>query len=161
MMESLPSEGESMLPVYTPSFMEVFLDDFAVFGETSDHLQHILLYLQKCREARLSLNPAKCAFAVTSGMLQGHIVSKEGIAMDPDKVKAILEAPTPTNAKALSKLLGQIRWHSRMIQYLADFATPLHAVVHKDPFTWTEEEDKDLCSLKILLSQAVVLQAPD
>jgi hypothetical protein len=47
--------------------------------------------------------------------------------MDPDKVKAILEAPAPQNAKALSRFLGQIRWHSRMIRHLADFSTPLHA----------------------------------
>ena len=145
---------------YIPGFMQVFLDDFAVFGGVKEHLQHIRLCLQKCREARLSLNPAKCAFAVTSGMLLGHIVSKEGIAMDPDKVSAILEAPAPTNAKSLSRFLGQIRWHSRMIRYLADLATPLHAVVHKEPFAWGEAEDKAFRGLKILLSQAPVVQPP-
>ena len=75
---------------------------------------------------------------MTNGMLLGHIVIKEGIAMDTDKFKAILEAPkpqspnapTPTNAKVLSIFLGQIKWHSRMIRYLAYFATPVHAVVH-------------------------------
>ena len=146
---------------YIPGFMQVFLDDFAVFGGIAEHLRHIPLCLQKCCEARLSLNPAKCAFAVASGMLLGHIVSKDGIAMDPDKVKAILEAPAPTNAKALSRFLGQIRWHSRMIRYLADLATPLHAVVHQEPFTWGEEEDKAFLGLKILLSQAPVVQPPD
>ena len=49
------------------------------------------------------MNPAKCAFGVTSGTLLGQIVSREGIAVNPDKVKAIMEAPPPTNAKALSK----------------------------------------------------------
>jgi hypothetical protein len=90
---------------YILGFMQVFLDDFAVFGTRKAHLQHVELCLKKCREARLSLNPAKCAFAVTSGMLLGHIVSKDGIALDPDKVKAILEAPAPHNAKALSRFL--------------------------------------------------------
>ena len=73
---------------------------------------------------------AKCVFEVTTGNLLGHIVSKEGIAVDPDKVRAILEAPAPNNAKALSRLLGKIRWHSLMIRQLADFATPPHAAVH-------------------------------
>jgi hypothetical protein len=82
--------------------MQVFLDEFAVFGTCIAYLQHVELCLKKCREARLSRNPAKCAFAVTSRMLLGHIVSKDGIAMDPDKVKAILEAPPLHNAKALS-----------------------------------------------------------
>jgi hypothetical protein len=125
---------------YIPGFMQVFIEDFAVFGTCKAHLQHVELCLKKCREACLSLNPAKCAFAVTKGMLLGHIVSKDGIAMDPDK--AILEAPAPHNAKALSRFLGQIRWHNRMICHLADFATPLHVVVHREPFTWTEEEEK-------------------
>ena len=64
------------------------------------------LCLQKCCKARLNLNLAICEFVVASSMLLGHIVSKEGIAMDPDKVKAILEAPAPKNAKSLSRLLG-------------------------------------------------------
>ena len=63
-------------------------------------------------------------------MLLGHIVSKDGIAVDLNKVKAILEAPAPITANALSHFLGQIRWHSWMLQYLANFATPLHAAIH-------------------------------
>jgi hypothetical protein len=94
-------------------------------------------------------------------MLLGHIVSKEGIAMDPDKVKAILEAPAPHNAKALSRFLGQIRWHSWMIRHLADFATPLHATVHREPFSWTEEEEKAFAALKLLLTHAPLVQPPD
>jgi hypothetical protein len=146
---------------YILGFMQVFLDDFAVFGTCKVHLQHVDLCLKKCWEARLSLNPLKCAFAVTSGMLLGHIVSKDGIAMDPDKVKAILEAPAPHNAKALSRFLGQIRWHSRMIRHLADFAMPFHAAVHREPFAWTEEEEKAFTALKLLLTQAPVVQPPD
>ena len=91
---------------------------------------------------RLSLNPAKCVFGVTSGDLLSHIVSKDGIAVDPDKVRAIVEAPTPNNAKALRWFLGQIRWHNRMIRHLVDFATPLHAAVHRVPFQWAEPEEK-------------------
>ena len=51
---------------------------------------------------QLSLNPTKCAFRVTSEALLGHIVSKEGIAMDPDKVKLVLQVVAPTNSKTLS-----------------------------------------------------------
>ena len=114
--------------------MQVFLDDFAIYSRKTDHFDHLRLCLERCRQGRLSLNTAKCAFGVTSDTLLGHIVSEEGIAVDPDKVKAILEAPAPLNAKALSRFLGQIRWHSRMIRYLADVATPLHAAVHRTPF---------------------------
>ena len=75
-----------------------------------------------------------------SGALLGHIVSQEGIAVDPNKVRAILEEPTPTNAKGLCHFLGQIRWHSRMNRYLADVAIPLQTPVHKVPFQWTSVE---------------------
>ena len=93
---------------YTPGFMQVFLDDFAVYSRQTEHLEHLRLCLEKCREYRLSLSPAKCVFGVASGNLLGHIVSKDGIAVDPDKVRAIVEAPTPNNAKALVRFLGQI-----------------------------------------------------
>ena len=86
---------------YILAFMQVFLDDFAVHCKKDDHLEHLRLYLDKCRLARLSLNLIKCAFRVTSVTLLGHIVSQEGIVVDIDKIKAIIEAPTLKNAKAL------------------------------------------------------------
>ena len=112
---------------YISAFMQVFLDDFAVFGMHKDHLHHLRLCLERCRATRLSLNAAKCAFGVTSGALLGHIVSKEGIAVDPGKIDAIIKSPTPKNAKQLGRFLGQLCWHSRMLRHLADFASPLHA----------------------------------
>ena len=60
----------------------------------------------------MTLTPAKCEFGVTSGTLLRHIVSRKGIIVDPDKVKEIMEASTPANAKALSRFFGQIRWLS-------------------------------------------------
>ena len=100
---------------YIPGFIQVFLDDFAVYSRQTEHLDHLRLCLEKCRKYRLSLNLAKCVFRVASGNLLGHIVSKEGIVVNPDKVRAILEAPTTNNAKAPSRFLRQIRWHNRMI----------------------------------------------
>ena len=137
---------------YIPAFMQVFSDDFAVYGTTAEHFQHLRLCLDRCRTARLSLNPAKCAFGVTSGALLGHIVSKEGIAMDPNKISAIIQAKTPANAKTLSQFLGQIRWNNRMLRDLADFATPLHAAIHRTPFKWTPTEDKVYEALKVMLT---------
>ena len=93
---------------YIPAFMQVFLDDFVVYGTRAKHLAHLRLYLEHCHTSRLSLNLAKCAFGFTSGALLGHIVSKEGIAVDPNKIMAIIEAKPPTIAKELNCFLGQI-----------------------------------------------------
>jgi hypothetical protein len=48
-----------------------------------------------------------------------------------------------------------------MIRHLADFATPLHAAVHREPFSWTEEEEKAFAALKLLLTRAPMVQPPD
>ena len=95
---------------YIPTFMQVFLDDFSVYGTRAEHLCHLGLCLERCCTSCLSLNPAKCAFDVTSGALLGHIISKEGIAVDPKKITAIIEAKTPTTAKLLNHFLGQVRY---------------------------------------------------
>ena len=81
-------------------------------------------------------------------MFFGHIVSREGIVVDPGKIKAILTDPTPKNAEELSRFLGQIRWHSRMMRRLADFATPLHVAVHRTTFSWSKMEDLGLYGIK-------------
>ena len=93
---------------YIPTFMQVFLDDFVVYGQRVEHMIQLRFYLDRCRQARLSLNPTKCAFLVTSGNLFEHIFSQEGISIDPDKVQAIMNATAPSTAKALSRFLGQI-----------------------------------------------------
>ena len=98
---------------------------------------------------------------MTNDALLGHIVSKEGIAVDQGKTNAIIKSPTAKNAKALGRFSGQLHWHSHMLQHLEDFGTPLHAVVHQTPFRWTEMEDKAYDALKIMLSQALVVQPPD
>ena len=78
-------------------------------------------------------------------------MSKEGIAVDPGKIEAIIKSLAPKNAKQLGRFLGPLRWHSRMLRHLADLATPLHAAVQRTPFQWTEIEEKDYGALKVML----------
>ena len=137
--------------------MQVFLYDFTVYRTWNNHFHHLRLCLERCCATRLSLNPAKCAFGVTSGTLLGHIVSREGIAVDSGKIDAIIKSPTPKNVKALGRFLGQLHWHNRMLRHLADFATPLHAAVYRTPFRWTDMEDKAYEALKVMLSQAPIV----
>ena len=82
------------------------MDDLSIFGAKDLHLGHIRLCLQRCREVSFSLNPLKCAFAVRSGKLLGHIISQEGIVVDPDKVTAIMQAPPPAEPKGCMRFLG-------------------------------------------------------
>jgi hypothetical protein len=76
-------------------FIVIYLDDITVYS-TSDkqHLEHLKRVFQKCRKFSISLNPKKSRFAVEKGKLLGHIISKEGIKIDPSRVEGILKIGT-------------------------------------------------------------------
>ena len=116
----------------------------------------------KCRQARLSLNLAKCAFAVRRGVLLGHIILEEGMQVDPRKVESIEKAKPPTNLKELQRFIGQIKWHNRFLKYLSHIYAPLAELTKKDAkYVWTEEHQKAFRVLKKMLQIAPILQPPD
>ena len=70
--------------------MVIYLDDITVYSKNDkDHLEHLKRVFQKCRKFSISLNPKKSNFAMKEGKLLGHIISKEGIRIDPDRVASI------------------------------------------------------------------------
>lgn len=89
-------------------FLEIFINNFCVFGPRDQHINHLQQTFDKCREAQLSLHPEKCFFFMPSGILFGHRVSSEGIAMDKDKVKVIEALDPPTNIRELRAFLGHV-----------------------------------------------------
>lgn len=109
-LRNVPSTFQrAMNEIFAPfltDFMRIFLDDLSVFGSVDQHLQHLRLCFEHCREVSFSLNPLKSVFVVRSGKLLGHIISKEGIAVDPDKVTAIMQAPPPEDPKGCLWFLG-------------------------------------------------------
>nr|GEW81764.1 reverse transcriptase domain-containing protein [Tanacetum cinerariifolium] len=87
--------------------MEVFMDDFFVFGSSFDHcLNNLEKMLKRCEETNLVLNWEKCHFMVKEGIVLGHKVSGSGIEVDKAKIKAISKLPYPTNVKSIQSFLG-------------------------------------------------------
>ncbi|CAL8988636.1 unnamed protein product [Prunus brigantina] len=79
-------------------FMEVFMDDFSVFGSSFDDcLHHLSLVLKRCRETNLILNWEKCHFMVRQGIVLGHVVSSKGIEVDKAKIDIISNLPPPSS----------------------------------------------------------------
>ena len=79
-------------------------------------------------------------FGVNSGVMLGHVISREGIAVDEKKIQAINGLEAPNNEKELGRFLGKIKWHGRFIRFMADMATPLYTLLHKDvSYKWTTE----------------------
>ncbi|MCO5595247.1 hypothetical protein L7F22_049287 [Adiantum nelumboides] len=147
---------------YLTDYMRIFLDDLSVFGAQLEHLmKHPRLCFLKCREVHFSLNPLKCAFAVRSGRLLSHVISKDGIVVDPNKIVAIMEALSPINSKQCAIFLRQARWHGRNLSFVVHLAIPINYATHAKDFVWTSECDFAYWRLKIQLSKAPIMIPPN
>ena len=97
--------------------VEVFMDDFTLFGDTFDSfLSHLEQVLIRCEEKNLVLNWEKCHFMVTSGIVLGHVVSERGIEVDQAKIKLISNLPTPKCVKYIRSFLGHAGFYRKFIK---------------------------------------------
>jgi hypothetical protein len=88
-------------------FLEVFMDDFSVFGSSFEEcLHHLTLVLVSCKEKNLVLNWEKCHFMVQQGIMVGHVISRRGIEVDKAKVDLISNLPPPQTVKKVPSFLG-------------------------------------------------------
>src|SRR5450759_588711 len=113
-------------------FLEVFIDDFAVYGKAKDHVDHLRMTFQRCRETGLKLHPGKCFFAVQEGILLGHKVSKKGIEVDKEKIVVWLAVAFPTNLTKVQGFLGCTGYYCRFIIHFAKVALALTLMLKKD-----------------------------
>lgn len=98
----------------------VYLDDLTVFSrKREDHFKDLETVLQRCRDHGISLNPKKSVFCVTEGKLLGHIVSQDGIKIDPDHVKDIQQLSLPSDKSGVKSFFGQVSFLRR---FAPDFA---------------------------------------
>ncbi|PKI74538.1 hypothetical protein CRG98_005080 [Punica granatum] len=96
--------------------IEVYVDDMiAKSKEGEDHLINLKQLFNRLKKYKLRLNPAKCTFCVKSGKLLGLIVSKKGIEVNPDKVKAIMELPPPSTVCEVRSFLGRLNYITHFI----------------------------------------------
>lgn len=97
-------------------FLVVYQDDITVFSKLdNEHLYHLRRVFIKCRKFGIPLNPKKTLFGLEEGKLLGHIISKEGIRIDPTRIEEILNITHPRNIKELKSLLGKINFLRRFI----------------------------------------------
>ncbi|GJY72232.1 reverse transcriptase domain-containing protein [Tanacetum coccineum] len=104
--------------------MEVFMDDFSVFGDSfSSCLSHLDKMLKRCEDTNLVLNWEKCHFMVKEGIVLGHKISKSGIEVYKAKVVVIAKLPHPTTVKGVRSFLGHARFYQE-IDRSTDFSSP-------------------------------------
>ena len=143
-------------------FLEVFIDDFAVFSNQADHQEFLRETFQRCRETGLKLHPGKCFLGMESGVLLGHVVSRSGLQVDSDKVQVILTLVAPKTVREVRGFLGCVGYYRRFIDNYAKVATPLTELLKQETeFIWTERRQKAFEDLKRALTTAPILSPPD
>ncbi|KAG9450307.1 hypothetical protein H6P81_010272 [Aristolochia fimbriata] len=118
---------------FIENFMEIFMDDFTLYGLTFETcLKNLDLVLARCEESNLVLNWEKCHFMVKEGIVLGHKISEKGIEVDRAKVEVIEKLPPPTNIKGIRSFLGQAGFSRRFIKDFSKIAKPLSNLLMKD-----------------------------
>ena len=106
--------------------VEVFMDDFSIFGDSYDECFHNLgLVLKRCVETNLVLNWEKCHFMVQQGVILGHKVSSKGLEVDKAKVETIENLPPPISVKGIRSFLGHAGFYRRFIKDFSKICKPL------------------------------------
>ncbi|GJT50810.1 reverse transcriptase domain-containing protein [Tanacetum coccineum] len=107
-------------------FMEVFMDDFSVFGNSFNRcLGNLDKMLARCEETNLVLNWEKCHFMVNEGIVLGHKISGKGIEVERAKIDVIAKLPYPTNVKGVRSFLGHAGFDHRFIKDFSMISKPM------------------------------------
>lgn len=143
-----------------------YLDDIIIISEDfNSHVSLLLRVLDKLRQANLTVNLDKCRFFRGQLKYLGYVVDSYGLRTDPEKVKAIMDYPTPTCRRDIKRFLGTATWYRRFVPQFSTIAGPLNKLTSNKkggpPFKWTPEADTAFRKLKECLVSAPVLSCPD
>ena len=148
---------------YLDKFVIVFIDDILVYSkDKAEHAKHLKIVLQTLREHQLYAKFSKCEFWLDQVEFLGHVISKDGIAVNPTKVASVLEWKSPTNGKQIRGFLGMAGYYRRFIEGFSKIAGPMTKLLRKNtPFVWTEQCEQSFQTLKQKLTTSPVLAVPE
>ena len=140
-----------------------FIDDVIVGTEIEEgHDELVVEVIRRLEENDLYVKLEKCKWKVREVGFLGVVIGPEGIKMEEEKVKGVLEWPTPKCVKDVQKFLGLVNYYCRFIEGFASIARLLHDMVKKDKkWEWTERQEKVFKELKDRFTKELVLAAPD
>ncbi|GJX32594.1 putative reverse transcriptase domain-containing protein, partial [Tanacetum coccineum] len=147
---------------YLDKFVIVFIDDILVYSKSEEeHEQHLRIVLEILRQKKLYAKFSKCEFWLQQVAFLGHIVSADGIIMDPSKVEAITKWPRPTTVTEVRSFLGLAGYYRRFVEGFSRLALPLTQLMRKgEKFVWTDERQESFEELKRRLVSAPILTLP-
>jgi len=115
------------------SFVVVFIDDILVYSTNNvEHGEHLKITMEKLGEKRMFAKLKKCEFWLEEVSFLGHVVSKNGLAVDSSKVQAVVEWERPTSVREIRSFLGLAGYYRRFIEGFSSLSGPLTALTRKN-----------------------------
>ncbi|XP_020236380.1 uncharacterized protein LOC109815959 [Cajanus cajan] len=148
---------------FLDKFVVVFIDDILVYsGSMEEHKEHLKIVLQVLKEKQIFAKLSKCEFWLSEVKFLGHVISAQGIAVDPTKVEAVLRWERPKSVTEVRGFMGLAGYYRRFIEGFPKIVMPLTQLTRKDhPFVWKEECEKSFQELKEKLTSSPVLILPN
>jgi hypothetical protein len=148
---------------YLDKFVIVFLDDILVYSKSEEeHEEHLRMVLQVLRENQLYAKLSKCSFYQKQIHYLGHIISKDGIVVNLEKIEAIREWSVPKNVLEVRSFMGLAGYYRR---FIAGFSRIAHSITslqrNEKKFQWKKECERSFQQLKQLLTSAPILRIAD
>ncbi len=142
---------------------EIIMDDILVWGATEEgHDERVVRVLNRAREINLKLKKEKTKIKCTTVDYMGHKITSEGLKPDPEKVKAILQMPTPKDKKDLQRFLGMVQYLAKFIHHLSEIASPLRELLKREnDWCWYEQHQKSYDEVKKACAEPPVLRYYD
>nr|ABA98544.1 retrotransposon protein, putative, Ty3-gypsy subclass [Oryza sativa Japonica Group] len=148
---------------FLDKFVVVFIDDILIYSKSEEeHEQHLRLVLEELKEQQLYAKFSKCDFWLSEDKFLGHVITAQGIAVDPANVESVTKWTPPKTVSQIRSFLGLAGYYRRFIEIFSRIARPMTQLLKKDEkFKWTAECDKSFEELKKKLVSAPVLILPD
>ncbi|KAD3642141.1 hypothetical protein E3N88_31365 [Mikania micrantha] len=147
---------------FLDKFVIVFIDDILVYSKSKkEHEEHLRAVLEILRQKKLYAKFSKCDFWLDKVAFLGHVISAEGIMIDPAKVEAITKWPTPTSVTEIRSFLGLAGYYRRFVEGFSKIVLPLTQLLRKGvKYSWNDECEKSFQELKKRLVSAPILSLP-
>ncbi|KAL5543368.1 hypothetical protein UlMin_007152 [Ulmus minor] len=148
---------------FLDKFVIVFIDDILIYSKTKEeHEEHLRITLRTLDEHKLYAKFSKCEFWLDKVHFLGHVVSKDGVSVDPAKIEAVSKWPAPTNVTEIRSFLGLAGYYRRFVEGFSSLAAPLTALTKKGKkYEWTEKCEESFQELKRRLTSAPILTIPN
>ncbi|RVX15355.1 Retrovirus-related Pol polyprotein from transposon 297 [Vitis vinifera] len=151
-----------VLKPFIGRFVVVYFDDILIYSRScEDHEEHLKQVMRTLRAEKFYINLKKCTFMSPSVVFLGFVVSSKGVETDPEKIKAIVDWPVPTNIHEVRSFHGMATFYRRFIRNFSSIMAPITECMKPDLFIWTKAANKAFEEIKSKMVNPPILRLPD